>query len=88
MRLNGGALVEAGLSLEEGGSRAGRVLRGCGFAMARPVGMDRQALRACPTSWAKRLAFGRDPRALLLESRWPAIGCPVKATSRGMATVD
>ena len=79
VRLNGGALVEAGLSLEEGGSRAGRVLRGCGFVMAPPVVMNRQALRACPTSWAKRLAFGRDPRALLLRGRRPLLARRVAA---------
>jgi hypothetical protein len=32
--------------------------------------MDREALRTFPTSWARRLAFGRDPRALLLRGDW------------------
>ena len=88
VRLNGGALAEAGLSLEEGGRRVARVLHGCGFAMARPMVMDRQALRACPTSWAKRLAFGRDPRALLLQGRWPGLARPVEMSARRVAAVD
>ena len=88
VRLNGGALSETGLSLEEGGSRVARVLRGCGFAISRPMVMDRQALRACPTIWAKRLAFGRDPRALLLQGRWPGLARPVEMSARRVAAVD
>ncbi len=88
VRLNGGALAEAGLSLEEGSRRVARVLRRCGFAIARPMVMDRQTLRACPTSWAKRLAFGRDPRALLLQGRWPGLARPVEMSARRVAAVD
>jgi hypothetical protein len=66
VRLNGGALAEAGWSLEEGVSRVGLLLQRCGFDMKRPVVMDAGALRQVPTTWAKRLAFGRDPRAALL----------------------
>ncbi len=88
LRLNGGALAEAGLSLEEGGSRVARVLRGCDFAMARPMVMNRQALRACPTSWAKRLAFGRDPRALLLQGRWPELAHRVEMPACRVVAID
>ena len=71
MRLNAGALVEAGRSLEQGGNAVHRVLRAAGFSVASPKFLDAAALRACPTSWAKRLAFGRDPRALYLRAVLP-----------------
>jgi hypothetical protein len=38
----------------------------CGFEMKRPITVDACGLRKVPTTWAKRLAFGRDPRAALL----------------------
>lgn len=64
IRLNGGALVEAGWTIEAGGERVAAVLRGAGFVVG-PVGMmGAEQLRGCPTTWAKRLAFGRDPRAI------------------------
>jgi 16S rRNA (adenine(1408)-N(1))-methyltransferase len=85
VRLNGGALAEAGLSLEEGSSRVVHVLRDRGFVLARPVVMDREALRACPTTWAKRLAFGRDPRALLVRGRWPLLRHQVEAPDHSVA---
>jgi len=67
VRLNGGALAEAGWSLEEGTSRVQDVLTQNGFAVRSPVWLMTHELRACPTSWAKRLAFGRDPRAAYLK---------------------
>jgi hypothetical protein len=30
--------------------------------------MGPEQLRACPTTWAKRLAFGRDPRAIAVDA--------------------
>ncbi|MGH2487544.1 MAG: hypothetical protein ACRDHE_16200 [Ktedonobacterales bacterium] len=65
-RLNGGALTEVGLSLTEGAARVRQALRIRGFDVSAPVAMDARALHACPTTWAKRLAFGRDPRAIYL----------------------
>jgi 16S rRNA (adenine(1408)-N(1))-methyltransferase len=68
VRLNAGALAEAGWSLEQGGAAVHRTLRTAGFSVGSPRLLDAAALRACPTSWAKRLAFGRDPRALYLRA--------------------
>ena len=68
VRLNAGALVEAGWSLEQGGNAVYQVLRAAGFSVVSPKLLDAAALRGCPTSWAKRLAFGRDPRALYLRA--------------------
>ena len=72
IRLNGGALTEAGWSLEAGAERVRQVLATHGFIVGRPALLDAGALRTCPTTWAKRLAFGRDPRALHLRSIVPA----------------
>jgi trans-aconitate methyltransferase len=70
IRLNGGALAEAGYSLEVGGDQAPRLARLAGFRMAAPEPLAADDLRAYPTTWAKRLAFGRDPRALYLAGRY------------------
>jgi len=66
LRLNGGALVEAGKTLEAGTDRIFYNLLGAGWQLERPVTMDAGALKKFPSTWAKRLAFGRDPRAMML----------------------
>jgi 16S rRNA (adenine(1408)-N(1))-methyltransferase len=83
IRLNGGALVEAGWSLEAGGERVRQVLAAYGFSVGRPALLDARALRACPTTWAKRLAFGRDPRGLYLRAIAPLAthGCEVRSSA-------
>jgi 16S rRNA (adenine(1408)-N(1))-methyltransferase len=63
VRLNAGALEEAGWTLEAGGTRIRQVLRAAGYAVSAPVPLGAAELRACPTTWARRLAVGRDPRA-------------------------
>ncbi|HEY7034782.1 MAG TPA: methyltransferase domain-containing protein [Thermomicrobiales bacterium] len=68
VRLNGGALSEAGWSIEAGGERVAAVLRSAGFAVGPVETMGPEQLRACPTTWAKRLAFGRDPRAIAVDA--------------------
>lgn len=68
IRVNGGAMAEAGWTIEEGGARIAAVLRGAGFAVGPAETMEAAQLRACPTTWAKRLAFGRDPRALRVDA--------------------
>ncbi|MBC8171613.1 MAG: hypothetical protein H7X77_08065 [Anaerolineae bacterium] len=66
LRLNGGALGQAGWSLEEGAYQVREVLEVNGFKMRSPMIMTAQTLKSCPTTWAKRLAYGRDPRAMYL----------------------
>jgi 16S rRNA (adenine(1408)-N(1))-methyltransferase len=66
VRLNGGALAQAGWSLEQGAFRARGVLAASGFHMRAPGVLTARELKSCPTTWAKRLAFGRDPRAVYL----------------------
>lgn len=70
VRLNAGALADAGWPLEDGGQRVRQALHAEGFSVRRPVILGSRELRACPTTWARRLAFGRDPRALYLQGHW------------------
>lgn len=69
LRLNGGALAEAGKTLEAGTDKIYYTLCKAGWQLEHPVMMDASALKNFPSTWAKRLAFGRDPRALMLNGR-------------------
>jgi hypothetical protein len=80
--LNAGALAEAGFELEAGARRVRRTLRSIGFEVETPEPCDARALRACPTTWAHRLAFGRDPRALLLRGCMPVSCADAAITTR------
>jgi len=64
VRLNSGALAEQGWSLEAGVRQIYDNLIRAGWRVKTPVMMSTQALRDFPSTWAKRLAFGRDPRAV------------------------
>lgn len=66
IRLNGGALTEAGWTLEAGAEQIYNNLIQTGWQVNAPVLMNAHALRAFPSTWAKRLVFGRDPRAIQL----------------------
>jgi 16S rRNA (adenine(1408)-N(1))-methyltransferase len=69
IRLNAGALAEAGWTLERGAERVSATLRAAGFDVGDPAMLALDDLRQWPTTWAKRLAFGRNPRAVLIESK-------------------
>jgi 16S rRNA (adenine(1408)-N(1))-methyltransferase len=69
LRLNAGALAEAGWALEAGARRIRDALYAGGFAVGHAAALDTCTLRAFPSTWARRLAFGRDPRALYLPAR-------------------
>lgn len=69
LRLNGGALAEAGKTLEAGTDRIYYNLLQAGWQLEPPVMMDASALKRFPSTWAKRLAFGRDPRAMMLSGQ-------------------
>lgn len=64
IRLNGGALAEAGMSLEAGAEKIYHNLLRAGWQIETPALMEAVALRCFPSTWAKRLAYGRDPRAI------------------------
>lgn len=65
--LNAGAMAEVGVDLDTGSRSARRLLRAAGFEMLPPSLTSVTDLRAYPSTWAHRLAFGRDPRALRLQ---------------------
>lgn len=69
VRLNGGALAEAGWSLEDGAEQIRENLVCAGWRVGKPSTMDSRALRTFPSTWAKRLAFGRDPRAVQMSAQ-------------------
>ena len=69
LRLNGGALAEAGKTLEAGTDKIYFNLLQVGWQIEHPVMMDAGALKKFPSTWAKRLAFGRDPRAIVLNGQ-------------------
>jgi hypothetical protein len=64
--LNGEALRTAGWTLEAGAEQAEDVLNTSGWATQSRTCLDATALHSLSTTWAKRLAFGRDPRAVHL----------------------
>jgi 16S rRNA (adenine(1408)-N(1))-methyltransferase len=69
IRLNAEALTEAGYTLESGGARVRQALDNGGFAVVDDLlWLDARRLRRCQTTWAKRLAYGRDPRAVCLRA--------------------
>ena len=70
IRLNGGALTEVGWDLEAGAKQIYSNLLQAGWQVNIPVLMNTNALRSFPSTWAKRLAFGRDPRAIEINGRY------------------
>ncbi|HEX2623094.1 MAG TPA: class I SAM-dependent methyltransferase [Phototrophicaceae bacterium] len=68
IRLNGGALSEAGWSLEAGADRIRAGLIANGFRVRSTTLLTAHELKSFPTTWAKKLAFGRDPRAMYLSA--------------------
>ncbi len=68
IRLNQGALAEAGHSLAGGVWHIRETIGAAGFAITRSEPLDACALRAYPTTWAKRLAYGRDPSGWYLSA--------------------
>jgi 16S rRNA (adenine(1408)-N(1))-methyltransferase len=70
--LNSGALAEAGTTLETGAEMIYNNLLRASWRVDAPVAMNATALRTFPSTWAKRLAFGRDPRAMELKGTLPS----------------
>ena len=70
LRVNAGALEEAGTTLESGAERIYNNALEAGWQIKHPVPMDIHTLRKYPTTWAKRLAFGRDPRAVMMSGHF------------------
>jgi hypothetical protein len=66
IRVNADALQEYGLSLDEGSKQIQSALMLAGYEIRASVMLGPRELRLCQTSWAKRLAFGRDPHAFYI----------------------
>ena len=69
LRLNGGALAEVATTLEAGAEKICNNLLRAGWQVENPVIMSASDLRSFPSTWAKRLAFGRDPCAVSMNGR-------------------
>jgi 16S rRNA (adenine(1408)-N(1))-methyltransferase len=89
VRLNAGALAEAGCAIDDGGRLVRRALASVGFEVGLSQPLGPAELRALPTTWAHRLAFGRDPRALYLRATWmPGEPARVHRRERGGRRAD
>lgn len=66
LHLNADALASAGWDLDSGASQIERALDAAGWKIKSRACVDARDLREIPTTWAKRLAFGRDPRTIRL----------------------
>ena len=64
IRVNAGALAEQGCAFEAGIEAIRTSTRSLSPARLTTELLDHDALHSFPTTWAKRLAFGRDPRAV------------------------
>jgi 16S rRNA (adenine(1408)-N(1))-methyltransferase len=82
VRLNGGALAAAGWTLEAGAAQIRWLMCRHGFALDALAVLGPGELRRIPTTWAKRLAFGRDPRAMALSGVWEGLPVPACLTVR------
>ena len=72
VRLNGEAVARTGWDLMAGADVVRYGLHRSGWEVARPSLLNAAALRQLPSTWAKRLAYGRDPHALYLHSTYAA----------------
>ena len=66
VHLNADAPATAGWDLHPGADQIERVLNAAGWKTNSRSHLEARALCNIPSTWAKRLAFGRDPRAVRL----------------------
>lgn len=72
VRLNASALAETGWELQTGGRRAAEVLERAGLRVHALQTLEAPHLREMPSTWAKRLAYGRNPQAVQILARLAA----------------
>jgi len=68
VRINADALQEFGWSLDNGSTQIQDALMQFDYKIHSSVLLGPHELRACKTTWAKRLAFGHNPRALCISA--------------------
>lgn len=66
IHLNTGALAEVKSALEDGAMKIQENLVSAGWQIRGPVLMNARDLKNFSTTWARRLAHGRDPQAMIL----------------------
>ena len=88
VKLNGGAIAESGYTLKSGGARVRQALHEGGFDVGDLLRLDGQELRKCHTTWAKRLAYGRDPLAVRLRAVLGSKSTPGNCLSRAQRRVS
>jgi 16S rRNA (adenine(1408)-N(1))-methyltransferase len=69
IHLNGDALKKAGASLDGGAEIVYMNLHQYGWKLSFPHLMQEDALKKLPSTWARRLAHGRDPQTMILNGR-------------------
>jgi 16S rRNA (adenine(1408)-N(1))-methyltransferase len=79
IHLNASALAEAGWDLHAGGSRVAESLANVGLEIRKSKTLSVPGLRALPSTWARRLAFGRDPHAVWILAQKTAVQLQRKA---------
>jgi 16S rRNA (adenine(1408)-N(1))-methyltransferase len=67
--LNSGALAETGSDLNTGAGIIHESLSRCGWDLEPLLRMEPGDLKKFPTTWARRLAHGRDPRAVIINGQ-------------------
>jgi trans-aconitate methyltransferase len=66
VHINGDGMRSVGLNLEAGATQLVNILDETGWEFTALQQLDAATLRSLSSTWAKRLAFGRDPRAVCL----------------------
>jgi 16S rRNA (adenine(1408)-N(1))-methyltransferase len=81
--LNAGAVAEEGWGLQDTADQVSFRLRESGRTVT-VTELDLAHMRTIPSTWAKRIAFGRDPQALRIEAAFAATEIPAPpAVGRG-----
>ena len=85
IRINARALAETGVTLVEAGGRVERACRGVGLGQITTTALEGEDLRRFPSTWAKRIGFGRQPWAVQITARVAPSGAGAMARSLGTA---
>ncbi len=84
IRINARALAETGMTLDEAGRQVERACRVAGLGRITTTVLKGEALRRFPSTWAKRIGFGRHPRAVQISAR--SSSSEAGAMARSLAT--
>jgi hypothetical protein len=85
LRLNESALRMSGRSLENGRQQVVSALEGSGFAVEEVEQVEVARLKKFPSSWARRLASGREGQVLQITAHSAPVPELVKPITRELA---